>query len=246
MPSGFSRRRHPNSRDDATAPGFFNRGRGPLLSHPPDDGSAPGFHPHASGFFPSARNAFRFYPAASSEFQGRRHGSGVFQSRRGPLLSHPERTTARIIPERGGIHPIRRTTDQRRRFHPDGSPGGSRPFHPGRDDADRTVLGRGGGSRPILDNDTALASRTTDAVRFLPKPNRTIRRRDDDDSASSVSLFSCLSLCLCAWLSIAGNKVPPALDDIGSMGGTNSKKRDPTLALPKGRGFWAAVRPWQD
>ena len=53
-------------------------------------------------------------------------------------------------------------------------------------------------------------------------PNRTIRRRDDDDSASSVSLFSCLSLCLCAWLSIAGNKVPPALDDIGSMGGTNS------------------------
>jgi hypothetical protein len=47
-------------------------------------------------------------------------------------------------------------------------------------------------------------------------------------------------------MSIAGNNVPPAPDDIESMGGTNSKYRGPTLALPQGREFWAAIRPWKD
>jgi hypothetical protein len=145
---------------------------------------------------------------------------------------------ARIISERGGLHPIRRTTPQRRGFHPGGAVrfvrGGSRPergeaipaaasvLPSHRDDAGWIDSRRVGG-RPVLDDARAPASPMTNAVRLLPSPTSgvTNHRRRDDDSVSSVSPFSCLSLCLCAWLSIAGNKVPPALDDLGSMGGTN-------------------------
>jgi hypothetical protein len=65
----------------------------------------------------------------------------------------------------------------------------------------------------------------TGVVRLLPSPTSsgTIRRRRDDDRASSVSLFFRLSLCLRSGMSIAGNNVPPVPDDIESMGGTNSE-----------------------
>ena len=42
---------------------------------------------------------------------------GFFNRGRGPLLSRPDQTAARIIPERGGLHPIRQTTAQRRARH---------------------------------------------------------------------------------------------------------------------------------
>ena len=116
------------------------------------------------------------------------------------------------------------------------------------DDAARTVAvrrispGRGGG-RPIPDDATASDSPMTDAVRLLPSPTfgGTIRRRRDDDSASSVSLFFRLSLCLRSGMSIAGNNVPPVPDDIESMGGTNSEisaphPPRPGHPLPRGEG----------
>lgn len=260
VPSGFFGRAAPFHPGRTTRPG----------SSPPDQSRArrvPSirrttpqrrFSPsiHRIAFFPFARDAFRFF-RASHPFPDDGAAPGLPQSRRGPLLSHPSPMAARIISERGGLHPIHRTTPQRRGFHPGGavrfvrrgrrperraavqSAASVLPSH--RHDADRTDSRRGGG-RPILDDAVVPASQMTDAVRLLPSPTSgvTIRRHRDDDSASSVSPFSCLSLSLCAWLSIAGNKVPPAPDDLESMGGTNSKIRDPTPALPRGR---VNVRP---
>jgi hypothetical protein len=83
----------------------------------------------------------------------------------------------------------------------------------------------------------------TGVVRLLPSPTSsgTIRRRRDDDRASSVSLFFRLSLCLRSGMSIAGNNVPPVPDDIESMGGTNSEfpaphPPRPGHPLPRGEG----------
>jgi hypothetical protein len=51
-----------------------------------------------------------------------------------------------------------------------------------------------------------------------------------------LSLSSFVVSCLCLRMSIAGNKVPPVPDDIGSMGGTNSTGnifgRDPLPGPP--------------
>ncbi len=88
-PSGFSRRRHPNCGDDATAPGFSNRGRGPLLSYPGEmaariipgrGGLRPvrqttiqrrGLHPGGTSFFRFG-GAVRFYREAAAPSSGRR------------------------------------------------------------------------------------------------------------------------------------------------------------------------------
>ena len=50
--SGFSRRRHPNFRDDATAPGSSNRGAARFFPIP--DGRRPGSFPSAAVSIPSA------------------------------------------------------------------------------------------------------------------------------------------------------------------------------------------------
>ena len=206
--------------------------------HPMDDDTAPGF--------PSG-GAVRFFPiSARAKLEESRERSWTAAS----VLPVP---AGRCGPDR------RRPPDQswarRRPSHPpdDDTAPGFRPaarsasFPSRTDDAARIVAVRRinpgrGDVRPNRDDAAAPASRTTGAARVLPPPSLggTINRRRDNDNASSVSLFFCMSLCLRSGMSIAGNNVPPVPNDIGSMGGTNSNNRDPTPALPRGR---VNVRP---
>jgi len=151
---------HPEQRRGS---GFSNRERGPLLSRPnrttarmsPPAGPVPG----AAVFHPIRRTTDRrleFHPGGTAASIPSRTTArpGVFQSRAWPASFPPQLddgqdvAAGRISPERGGLHPIRRTTPRRRGFHPGGD--------------------GGGGGRPDLDAATTSAFWTTGTRRLSP------------------------------------------------------------------------------